>query len=344
MTSTDFQAGYVYVALPFPNYVEEMARRAEDAGFDFCLWGDTQAFAGDPYVASTIAAQATSTIRVGPGVANPLTRVAAVTASAIATIQLESHGRALLGLGRGDSAVAFIGERPATTRTLDTYARTVQAYLRGECPPGAAGPIEWIGRVPKVPLDMACTGDKTISVAAAIADRVTLAVGAAPERIGRGLELARAAAAASGRAPSDVSYGAYLNVVVHDSMERARELAKTGVGLVAHFSAMALANGNALPPELQDLGTQLAQTYDMRGHGRDDAPQSRSIEDSFVDWFAVAGSPSYCIERIATLRDLGLDYIYLVSGSTERLPTDLLRSQQRFGEEVLPALRGILRR
>lgn len=344
MTSTEFQAGYVYVALPFQKYVEEMARRAEDLDFDYCLWGDTQAFAGDAYIASTIAAKATSTIRVGPGVANPLTRVAAVTASAIATVQLESDGRALLGLGRGDSAVAFIGERPATTRTLDTYARTVQAYLRGECPPGAEGAIEWISRVPKVPLDMACTGDKTIAVAAAIADRVTLAVGAAPERIGRGLALAKAAAATAGRAPTDVSYGAYLNVVVHDNMERARELAKTGVGLIAHFSAMALDNGNALPPELEHLAAQLAQNYDMRGHGREDAPQSRLIEDSFVDWFAVAGSPAFCIERIAALRDLGLDYIYLVSGSTERLPTDLLHSQQRFGEEVLPALRGAFQR
>ena len=33
-------------------------------------------------------------------------------ASAMATIQVESHGRAWLGIARGDSALAYIGRKP----------------------------------------------------------------------------------------------------------------------------------------------------------------------------------------------------------------------------------------
>ncbi len=44
--------------------------------------------------------RATSRLGLGTGVTNPLTRHPAVTAAAIATVQLESGGRAVLGLGR----------------------------------------------------------------------------------------------------------------------------------------------------------------------------------------------------------------------------------------------------
>ena len=42
--------------------------------------------------------------------------------------------------------------------------------------------MRWIkpGDVPPVPIDIACTGPKTIELAADVADRVSFAVGSAP--------------------------------------------------------------------------------------------------------------------------------------------------------------------
>jgi 5,10-methylenetetrahydromethanopterin reductase len=60
-------------------------------------------------------------------------------------------------------------------------------------PQGSA--LTWLPmtRQPKVPLDVACTGPRVITLAARRAERVTFAVGADPERIRWAVETARQA-------------------------------------------------------------------------------------------------------------------------------------------------------
>ena len=72
----------------------------EDAGFDGLLFFDTQNLAPEVYVSLAAAANVTTTLKLGTGVTNPMTRHAAVTASAMATLQTISDGRAYLGIGR----------------------------------------------------------------------------------------------------------------------------------------------------------------------------------------------------------------------------------------------------
>ena len=90
-----------------------MAQRAEADGFDGWFVVDSQNLAGDCYVALAQAAAATERIQLGTGVTNPFTRHPAVTASAIASVHAASGGRAVLGIGRGDSALAHLGLAPA---------------------------------------------------------------------------------------------------------------------------------------------------------------------------------------------------------------------------------------
>ncbi len=337
-SSAGLEFGYLYVPLPIPGFAADMARRAEELGFDVCLFGDTQSLAGDPYAAACLAAHTTSRIRLGPGVTNPITRSAAATASSIATVQLESGGRAILGLGRGDSAAAFIGQRPAATTQLESYANALRSYLAGEEPGRGLRRIDWIAGLPKIPLDIACTGPSTIKLAARVADRVTFAVGAAPERLTWALDIARAAALDAGRDLNDIQFGAYLNVIVHPDERRARELARTGVGLIAHFSSMPGARVEHLPEQLRPTAERLAQEYDMSAHGRDAAPQTRLLDDEFVDWFAIAGDASRCHDRLAELAELGLRHAYVISGSAESFPRPLLESQERLAADVMPML------
>ena len=58
---------------------------------------------------------------LGTGVTNPITRHAAVTAASIMSVQAESDGRAILGIGRGDSAVLHIGRKPAPLKEYGAY-------------------------------------------------------------------------------------------------------------------------------------------------------------------------------------------------------------------------------
>jgi 5,10-methylenetetrahydromethanopterin reductase len=61
-----------------------------------------------------------------------VTRHPAVLAGAMATLQVESGGRVVLGSGRGDSALAQAGFAPASLESFRRYLAAVQRYLRRE--------------------------------------------------------------------------------------------------------------------------------------------------------------------------------------------------------------------
>ena len=122
------------------------AVRAEEIGYDGIVYVDSQNRYGDTYVAMALAAHATSTVKLGTGVTNSHTRHPAVTASAIATVQVESGGRAYLGIGRGDSALAHLGRAPDSVPKFENYLDRLQGYLRGEeVPFESGGDIDSIG-------------------------------------------------------------------------------------------------------------------------------------------------------------------------------------------------------
>src|SRR5260370_28077206 len=106
------------IAFPIPGAFAQMARMVEESGFDGIGIVDTQNLAGDPYSELCVAAHAAKHLKLRTAVTNPVTRHPAVTASAIATVQAEARGRAVRGLGRGDSAAANIRERPPSSNAF----------------------------------------------------------------------------------------------------------------------------------------------------------------------------------------------------------------------------------
>src|SRR5262245_65258613 len=111
------------------------AERLEVAGYDGLAVSDSQNLGPDPYVALALAAKSTERLRLATGVTNPFTRHPAVTAAAIATVQAESGGRTVLGIGRGDSSLAYLGLAPAGLARFETYVTRVQSYLAGATVP-----------------------------------------------------------------------------------------------------------------------------------------------------------------------------------------------------------------
>jgi len=333
---------------PSPGYTAKLAARIEAMGFDILLTPDTQNLCGDPYGQLSLAAANTQTLRLGTGVTNPVTRVAAVTASAMASLQIESGGRAICGLGRGDSSAAHIARRQANTAELEDYAESVRTYINGGeiMIDGKASTIRWIepGQLPPVPIDLACTGPKTIRMAADIADRVSFAVGSAPERIDWALETLNARLAETGRDPSTLSVGAYINLLCDPDEARAIELARTIAGLVAHFAGMKHAPVEHLPPELKPLAIQLKTEYDMAHHNQAAGSHLPLVDDKFVDWFAIAGPPQKCTDRLGALIDKGLDHVYILGGSSVQHPhgefvTGFVNQAEYFAADVLPQFR-----
>src|SRR3989442_12660104 len=97
----------------------EAARRIEDEGWDGFALGDSHVFAPDPYPLLGAAAAATSQLKLGTWVTNPVTRHPAITASSIGAVQSESGGRAYLGIARGDSPLAHLGLKPSSPKAFE---------------------------------------------------------------------------------------------------------------------------------------------------------------------------------------------------------------------------------
>src|SRR5204862_1638482 len=114
------------------NKLAQQARLAEDLGFDFVGITDGQMIWSDAVVALTATALATSRIRLGPWVTNPVTRHVTVIANFICTLDALSNGRAFLGIGNGDDAVRTIGAPPATMDALAEIVDTIRALVDGE--------------------------------------------------------------------------------------------------------------------------------------------------------------------------------------------------------------------
>ena len=74
----------------------------------------------------------TDSAMVGPGITNPLTRHPTVTANAMATVDELTDGRAVLGIGSGDSAVRSIGLSPASLEELEEFVRLFGRITRGQ--------------------------------------------------------------------------------------------------------------------------------------------------------------------------------------------------------------------
>jgi 5,10-methylenetetrahydromethanopterin reductase len=262
----------------------------------------------------------------------------------------------MLGIGRGDSALAHLGYAPAPLPVFEKYLQDLQAYLGGGEVPFDAGAnvgslhlageptgsrIAWLRpSQPKVPVDVAATGPKVISIAARLADRITFAVGADPARIRWGIETARAARREAGLHPETMPLGAYVNVVVHPDISVARRLCEGGLALFARFSAM---HGKAVGPVSEAERRVLEgvhDAYDMNQHARVGSQQASLIGDDFADQFAILGDADHCITRLRELIDLGLDRLVIVGASIGADRAEAARCEERFLKEVMPAVRS----
>jgi 5,10-methylenetetrahydromethanopterin reductase len=344
-----------------------LARRAETEGWDGICIVDSQNLNEDPYVHMALAAAATSTLGVATGVTNCLTRHPAVAATTVSTVHAESGGRAVLGIGRGDSSLAHLGLAPASPAAFERYLVRLQGYLRGDEVPfdvgldgaGVAPPssglgmatapdksrIKWLERIltsdgpGKVPVEVVASGPKVIGVASRQADRIMFAVGASPKRIAWAIDEARAAVEAEGRKFESLKLGAYLPMVVREDRAEARSLISGGIGSYARFSVM---HGTVTGP-VAESGRQsleaLHDAYDMNEHFRHDSPQSRVLSEEVIDEFGIAGSIGYCIDRLTELLDLGLTKVCIVGGGRGGDREAALESFHDITASVLPKVR-----
>ena len=335
----------------------ELARSVEAEGWDGQMFMCSQNLSADPYVQMGVWASATERLKLSTGVTNPFTRNVAVTAGAAATVQAVSGGRAVLGIGRGDSALAYLGHAPVGLKQFETALAHLQVLLSGGEIPfaefGSSGDapslhelslgdkptavaLRWLPKdLPKVPLDVAATGPKVIEMGARIAERVTFSVGADSVRMNWALATARAAE------PAPRSYGAQLVVVCHPDAATAMEAAMHMAPPLARFQVISGSKVGPTDAAADDNLEAIRSGYDMTKHGVTEAKDriiGGGLSAEFVKNFAVVGTPDQCTRRLLALKAMGLERFVVVGPGF--YPASWGEAAGLFAREVMPAVRG----
>jgi 5,10-methylenetetrahydromethanopterin reductase len=344
----------------------ETARAVEADGWDGQWFMDSQSLGAEPYVAMGAWAAVTERIKLGTGVTNALTRHPAVTAAAASTLQAISHGRAVLGIGRGDSSLAYLGyapvRLPAFHRVLldlqtllsggevafdtarDGDAPSLDSLSLGDRPTPSR--LQWLPEdMAKVPLDVAATGPRLIELAAPIAERLTFSVGAMPERVRWAIGHARAARREQGLGDEGISYGVHIVLLCHTDPQA---IAEEALNLVTGLGRFQVMLGHAAGPasNVDQSNFEVLRTgYDMTRHvnrsGAEGKLVGESISQDFIDRFGIVGTPDHCTRRLLELIDCGIDRFILVGPGLH--PEAAAPGRTLVASEVIPAVRQALR-
>jgi probable F420-dependent oxidoreductase len=325
--------------LPDPPYTRflELMQLAEENGFDYGWTYDSHILWHDGYPLLTLLATQTERLKFGHCVTNPGTREPTVTASAYATLHAISGGRAVLGIGRGDSARRVIGQQPVKMAEFEAACSMIKDLMNGR-------PVEWNGKELEltwakdrepIPMYIAAYGPRALGVAGRVADGVIIQL-ADPIIIQWIMEQARAAAAEVGRDPDELKCLVCAPSIVTDDMQEARDATRWFPAMVSnHVMDLIERYGedSEIPKDLTDY-VKARKFYDYKDHSREGAKHGDFVTDEIADRFSVIGGVDAVTEKLKELDSIGVDHfnIYLMTHGQE----DILRT---YGSSIIPELK-----
>ena len=198
---------------------------AEDLGFDRAWVPDSQMIWSDCYAVMALAAQNTSRIQLGTGVAIPGTRIAPVTAHSIASINQLAPGRVFLGIGTGHTAMRVMGMEPMRIRDFREYLRVLRILLRGEEVEYTLADrtrtirflhqdLRFVNLDNPIPIYVAANGPRALRSAGEFGDGLISAFNERPEILATHLDQVRAGAEQTDRSLPDTFHTSTLTTAV----------------------------------------------------------------------------------------------------------------------------------
>ncbi|MEM2896043.1 MAG: 5,10-methylenetetrahydromethanopterin reductase [Candidatus Bathyarchaeia archaeon] len=306
---------------------------AEKLGIQYG-WIADYANSVNPYSALAALALNTKKMKLGTGITNPYTRSPCVTASAIATIDETSNGRAILGIGAGDETLlksaGITRESPSTM--IKESVEAIRLILKGE-------PVNYSGKMirlsgftlmfkPKrvVPIYIGARNPRMLRLAGEIGDGVLLdlshhfEVKLSLEEVKKGVEKA-------GKKMSDLDLATAPLFGVSKKEEEAWNSVRWCVALIA---------ASTTPNVLERHGISMKDAEKVR-EALEKGGLSQAeplVTEEMLEAFSISGKPEYCSERISELIKAGLTQINLavIDFNLENVPRHL----ELFHKEVKP--------
>jgi probable F420-dependent oxidoreductase len=332
--------GVVLQTDPPASRVVEMAKIAEGLGFSHAWTFDSHVLWQEPFVIFSRILAETERMVVGPMVTNPGTRDWTVLASLFATLNDMYDGRTICGMGRGDSALRYIGKKPTTLATMVEAMEVIKALVAGEeiTYNDTEISIPWIEDGGwDLPMWVSGYGPKALATIGTHADGYILQL-ADPQVLEWTMGAVRSAASEAGRDPDEVKICVVAPAYVGEDIEHQREQLRWFGGMVGnHVADMVKRYGedeSMVPKALSDY-IKAREGYDYEHHGRSGNPSTDFVPDEIVDRFCVLGNVEDHIEKLTLLKDMGVDHfgVYLMHDDEE----NTLRA---YGESIIPQVNG----
>lgn len=317
----------------------ELVAHAGDAGIDTLWWVDSPAVFGDPFVAMSAAATVNQTMGLGVAVVNPLSRDLLMTAVSIASVNVLTRQRVLLGVGVGHTGTSAFALGKATLSELGVFVNGVRSVLRGGDFTRADGMIErlvnpvppWFDVDKDIPIFVAAGGPRGLRVAGRVADGVLVGGVADPKVIGRAREILASGAAEASRPAGEIEVCVTPSLAVTDQPMGENELKESlgpkSLGPALTFRRLCTEVYGSDSAVVRQL-TAIEDAYQRFGAGGLDASekQVRRLEgymttleewqrplvtDELLDLTSIHGTVDECAARIAELAEAGVNRLIL---------------------------------
>ncbi len=316
-----------------------LARQAESCGFEYGWIFDSHVIWMEPYPLMTLMAKATTRMRLGPCVTNPVVRDVTVASSLFATLQLISSGRMQLGIGRGDSSRRVLGKKPTTLANLEQFVSEFRALTGG-------GEIDYEGKPARLPwaaagvppVWVAGYGPKALNTAGRIADGVILQF-ADPDLIEWCCSFVRQGAKEAGRDFSKIQIMSAAPVWMSADIKTGRERVRWFPALVSNHVIDLISKYD--PKDLPESLTSFVRdrgAYDYLHHCEVGSSNAEFVTDEVVDRFCILGDAAAHRRKLERLRQAGVTQfnIYLMCGEEEQ-------TLEQYRREIIPQLQAQVR-
>jgi 5,10-methylenetetrahydromethanopterin reductase len=311
-----------------------MGRVSEELGYAGMWVADSHSVMRDAYSILSVLATQTQSLQLATGVTHTVTRHPAVLANSWATLQELSEGRAICGIGVGESAVHNLGLKPERLAAFEQKVTVMRSLLKGEAVEYEGVEIQMPWSTQPVPIIMASSGPRSLQMAGRIADGVLFQVGSDPRLVQYALDNIRKGAEQAGRKLEDLELYMRIATAVDADRDKARREIK-GYASVAAGTVFSTVPREYFSDELYEDLTRMKAAYDYAQHGSNESEHSDLLTDRIFDAIAVACTPDEAIERFKALADMGIDGFVWPAGMTDPYPY-----METFAREVIPQVAG----
>jgi alkanesulfonate monooxygenase SsuD/methylene tetrahydromethanopterin reductase-like flavin-dependent oxidoreductase (luciferase family) len=308
----------------------ELARAAEDLGYHRFWIGDSHMIWRELYVLAGAISMVTKKLQVGPGVTHPAVRHLTVTASAVATLNELTGGRAFLGFGVGATGPGNIGMKPHTVAELEEDIIFLKKLLAGETVRIGGRDARCLFPAPNMPIYIGTRAPQGMKITCRLTDGFVYT--GEISTLKPVLENIRAYTAEAGRPPTAVQFIYRMPCAISSDGQRARESVKGIVARAAFTHLGRLYDRGQLDDAAErEALERLRQHYDTYHHMGPE--HDYLVREEWVERFALAGTPDQVRDKVKQYIDAGIDELTVVPCGQPKLET-LINFQREVMEKI----------